>query len=348
MHRTYRSGILIIFALILFSCGDDNTSEQDKTTTTTGVKPKVEKPKPVTVPPFNRDSAYTFVAAQVALGTRQPGSEGIKNARKWMISTLERFGAEVVEQKFDASFYTGETHASVNIIGKINPANPNRIALAAHYDTRFMAEQDSDEARKEQPILGADDGASGVGVLMEIARIVSENPVDLGIDIIFFDAEDQGKRGSQPGSQDTWCIGSQYWSRSPHTPGYKPNFGILLDMVGAKDATFNRENVQGIYRNADQVHDLYRKVWNLAKAMGKGNYFLNRTVSGIVDDHYYVNTIAGITMIDIINKPPSDDKSFGLHWHTHDDNMDVIDKGTLGAVGQVVTAVVYRESTGAF
>ena len=199
MHRIYRSGILIAFAFFVFSCGDDSASDQDTTTTTTAVKPKTEKRKPVTVPPFNRDSAYAFVAAQVAFGTRQPGSEGIKNARKWMISTLERFGAEVVEQKFDASFYTGETHASVNIIGKINPSNPNRVMLAAHYDTRFMAEQDDDEALKDKPILGADDGASGVGVLMEIARLLSEHPIDLGIDIVFFDAEDQGKRGSQPG-----------------------------------------------------------------------------------------------------------------------------------------------------
>jgi Zn-dependent M28 family amino/carboxypeptidase len=346
MHKTYRSGILIIFASFVFACSNDSTS--DKISTPTGVKSKTETRKPVSIPPFNRDSAYTYVADQVAFGTRQPGSEGIENARKWMINTLKRFGAEVIEQKFDARFYTGETHASVNIIGKINPSHKNRIILAAHYDTRFMAEQDSDEARKNEPILGADDGASGVGVLMEIARLINDNPIDLGIDIVLFDAEDQGQRGNQPGSRKTWCIGSQYWSKTPHIRGYKANFGILLDMVGAKDATFNRENVKGEYRNADQVHDLYRNVWSLARAMGKGNHFLNRTVSWIIDDHYYVNTIAGITMIDIINKPPSDNIPFGLHWHTHNDNMDIIDKGTLGAVGQVVTAVLYRESTGAF
>jgi hypothetical protein len=333
-----------MFALFVFACGDDSSSTAD-TVETTAAKPKR---KPVTVPAFNKDSAYAFVAAQVALGTRQPGSEGIKNARKWMISTLERFGAEVQEQKFNATFYTGESHPSVNIIGKINPSHENRVILAAHYDTRFMAEQDKDEAKKNQPILGADDGASGVGVLMELARILSEHPIDMGIDIVFFDAEDQGQRGNQPGSRDTWCIGSQYWSKIPHVKGYRADFGILLDMVGAKDATFNRENVKGVYRNADQVHTIYRNVWSLARAMGKGNYFIDRTVTGIIDDHYYVSTITGIPMIDIINKPPTENVPFGLHWHTHDDNMDIIDKRTLGAVGQVVTAVVYRASTGAF
>jgi len=348
MYTRYRLGFLIVFALFLNSCGDDNTSEKDTATKPPLEIPTASKPIPVAIPPFNRDSAYRFVAEQVAFGTRQPGSDGIEKARKWMIAKLEGYGAEVHEQNFDAAFYTGETHASVNIIGKINPSHSNRIILAAHYDTRFMAEQDSDDLRKNDPIPGADDGASGIGVLLEIARVISENPIDLGIDFVFFDAEDQGQRGNEPGSQNTWCIGSQYWSKTPHINGYRANFGILLDMVGAKDATFNKENVKGIYRNADTVHELYRKVWNLAQAMGKGNYFVNRTVSGIIDDHYFVNTIAGIPMIDIINKPPSENIPFGLHWHTHNDNMSVIDKRTLGAVGQVVTAVIYRESGSGF
>ena len=336
--------VFTLFVLIgLVGCsGDDNTATTD-TTTPEVTTPKPE-PKPVTVPAFNRDSAYAFVSAQVELGPREPGSEAIETCRDWMADKLESYGAVVTRQAFDAAFYYGETHASENIIGAFNPDHPRRVILAAHYDTRFMAEEDSDPARQDDPIDGADDGASGVGVLMEIARLISENPIDLGIDIILFDAEDQGQRGNAQGSIETWCKGSQYWSRRPHVNGYKAEYGILLDMVGASDAFFNRENVNGVVRHAGEVHDLYKRVWSLAKSMGKGRYFQDRTIAGIIDDHYFVNTIAGIPMIDIINKPPTAEQGFGPHWHTHSDNIDIIDKNTLAAVGQVVTAVIYRES----
>ena len=263
-----------------------------------------------------------------------------------MVDKLEKYGASVIEQDFTARFYTGQQVPSVNIIGQFNPDKSQRILLAAHYDTRFMAEEDADESRRDEPIDGADDGGSGVGVLLEIARLINDHPIDIGIDIVFFDAEDQGKRGD--GANETWCLGAQHWGLNTHKPGYKARFGILLDMVGAKNAFFNIENVAGLYPHASQVHSLYQKVWNLARAMGKGRHFQNRQISAIIDDHYFVNLLTGIPMIDIINKPPGNEAGFGDHWHTHNDNLDVIDKNTLGAVGQVVTAVIYRAATGNF
>ena len=340
--------LLLLLPLFVISCGgDEGNTVVDETPVATET-PAKPKPKPVKVPAFNRDSAYNFVAAQVDLGPRPPGSDELAACRDYLANTLERFGATVTRQEFDANFHFGETHASENIIGAFNPDHPNRVILAAHFDTRYIAEEDQNTELQDKPILGADDGASGVGVLLEIARIINENPIDLGIDIVFFDAEDQGQRGGGQETIRTWCLGSQYWSKTPHKPGYSANFGILLDMVGAETAFFNKENVQGAYRHAPEVHELYRKVWNLAKAMGKGKHFQNRTVSGIVDDHYFVNLIAGIPMIDIINKPPTAEQGFGPHWHTHDDNLDIISKSTLGSVGQVVTAVIYRESGGGF
>ena len=343
MNYYIKTAVLaVILAISIVACGDDNSSTGDSSTVTQA-EPKPE-PRSVKVPAFNRDSAFHFVEAQVDFGPREPGSEAIKECRDWMVAKLEQYGAQVTRQEFNATFYYGETHPSENIIGSFNPDHPRRVILAAHYDTRFMAEEDNDPTMQDKPIDGADDGASGVGVLIEIARILSENPIDLGVDIIFFDAEDQGQRGNAQGSVETWCLGSQYWSRRPHVNGYDAEYGILLDMVGAEDAFFNKENVSGAVRHASDVHDLYRRVWSLAKSMGKGRYFQDRTISGIVDDHYFVNTIAGITMIDIINKPPSADVGFGPHWHTHDDDIDIINRNTLAAVGQVVTAVIYRES----
>jgi Zn-dependent M28 family amino/carboxypeptidase len=265
-----------------------------------------------------------------------------------MKDKLESYGAKVYMQEFEAAYHWGERIPSVNVIGAINPDQKRRIILAAHYDTRRIAEEDEDESRREEPIPGADDGGSGVGVLLEIARIVSENKIDLGIDFVFFDAEDQGIRGGGPESTDTWCLGSQHWSRQPHVKGYRAEWGILLDMVGAANATFNRENVRGVYRHSPQLTEYYSKVWNLARSMGKSRYFTDQVISPIIDDHYYVNRIAGIPMIDIINKPAGSDESFGPHWHTHGDDIDIIDKNTLGSVGQVVTAVIYRESAGRF
>jgi hypothetical protein len=266
-----------------------------------------------------------------------------------MAAKLERSGATVIRQKFQARTFDGKVFPSENIIGQFNPENKNRVLLAAHYDTRAIAEEDSDTTRRNQPIAGADDGASGVAVLLEIARLLGEQKISLGVDIIFFDAEDQGTRNSDADPENTsWCLGAQHWSRNPHHPGYKARFGILLDMVGAKNAFFNRENVRSLFPHADEVHQLYTKVWNLGRAMGKGQYFQDRAVQGIIDDHYFVNKIAGIPMIDIINKPPNNPQGFGAHWHTHQDDIGIIDRNTLAAVGQVVTAVVYRTASGKF
>lgn len=331
-------GVALVCAGLMGCRQDTQTEEQTEET------PGTQK-KEVAIPMFDRDSAYAFIEQQLSFGPRNPGSEGIEQCRAWISGKLQGYGIQVVQQEFTARVYTGESYPSMNIIGQVNPGHGRRVILAAHYDTRFMAEEAEDPERRNEPIPGADDGGSGVAVLLEIARVISENPIDLGIDFIFFDAEDQGER---QGENETWCLGAQYWSSNLHKPGYRARYGILLDMVGAKNAFFNQENVSGLYPHAQQVHNLYAKVWNLAKAMGKGRYFQERRVQGIMDDHYFVNVNTGIPMIDIINKPLESTEGFGPHWHTHNDDIDIIDKNTLGAVGQVVTAVIYKESASTF
>jgi len=321
---------LLITILFMVSCTPDPSAPAPKTAT----KPAVKIPK------FNRDSAYVFTEKQVAFGPRLPNTEGHRKCKEWYVQKFKAYGAEVIEQDFQVKSYENKMLNATNIIAQYNPEKTNRVVLAAHWDTRYKAEQDADDKKKKQPILGADDGASGVGMLLEIARQIQANPIGLGVDIVLFDAEDQGDNG---GNETTWCLGSQHWSRNFHKAGYKAKFGILLDMAGAKNARFAKDGTS--MKHASKVMN---KVWKIAQERGYGNYFVNESTGELIDDHKFVNEIAKIPMIDIINRPAGSRSGFGEYWHTHDDNMSVISKSTLRAVGQTVLAVIYRESVGDF
>ncbi len=319
----------LFFFVLVIGCTNDNSTKQ------------VEKPtvQSVQVPRFDADSAYSYVAQQVAFGPRVPNSEGHAQTRDWLIQQFESFGASVIRQDFKATAYTGERLNASNIIAQYNPDASKRIVLAAHWDTRPFADSELETERPNDPILGADDGGSGVGVLLEVARQLGDNPIDMGVDIVLFDAEDYGESGGE--DETTWGLGSQHWSRNPHVNGYDARYGILLDMVGSKGARFPKEGFSVQF--AGPIVD---KIWRLANSMGYGNFFVNETAPAVLDDHYFVNTIAKIPMVDIINKPVNSKTGFGAYWHTHNDNMDIIEKRTLRAVGQVVLAITYREAGG--
>ncbi len=292
------------------------------------------------IPNVNADSAYHFVQKQVDFGPRVPGTEAHKKCAEWFEQKLKSYTPNVIVQEFTANYYHGGSENGYNIIASINPEHKRRVMLSAHWDSRFMADQDDE--RTKEAILGADDGGSGVALLIEIARILKENPIDLGVDIMLWDAEDQGKDGDgTENTTNTWCIGSQYWTRNLHIPNYDAKFGILLDMVGSPNAQFMKEGTSMQYASK-----YMNKTWKLAQKMGYGNYFLDQQASGIIDDHYFINKnlSGGIPTFDIINRPNG--TQFGDYWHTHDDDMDVINKSTLAAVGNVVLAVLYNFSTG--
>lgn len=325
---------LLVFVITFFSGCQDSESRTESSSTVSTVTPP-------SVPSFNRDSAYAFVERQVAFGPRVPNSDAHRACRNWLADQLRSFGAKVRIQDFVANAYTGERLRGSNIIGQFNPAAGKRILLGAHWDSRPFADSPLSTERKGEPILGADDGASGVGVLLEVARLLKESPVQMGVDIVFFDAEDYGE--TEANNQDSWALGAQHWASNTGYRDNPPQYGILLDMVGSKGARFAKEQYSVYFAGP-----VVEKVWTLAQNMGYGNYFVNADGGGITDDHYYVNTIAKIPMIDIINRPIDTETGFGAYWHTHDDNMDIIDKRTLKAVGQVVLAVLYRENAGNF
>ncbi|MCH7411284.1 M28 family peptidase [Belliella sp. DSM 111904] len=291
------------------------------------------------VPEFNADSAYAFIQKQVGFGPRVPMTEGHQLTKEWIIEKFESYGLEVKKQDFQAKTHDGLTWDLTNIIASYNPKATKRIMISAHWDTRRVA--DKDTQRIDQPIDGANDGASGVGMALELARILasSELQPNVGVDFILFDGEDDGEPESsynRNNSQVWWCLGSQHWSKNPHQNGYNAYYGILLDMVGAKGARFYREGYSRHY-----AKNIVNKVWNYGIELGFSDYFILQDAGEITDDHYFVNKDAKIPMINIIEFSPN--TGFGRYHHTHDDNMELIDVRTLKAVGQTVLFTLYQE-----
>ena len=317
----------LIFLITIISCN----SKQEKATIK---KSKVR----IEVPNFNSDSAYFFVERQVSFGPRVISSKAWDQCSKYLTNKLESYGAKVIVQQAPVTTYDQKKHTLRNIIGSYSPEKNNRIALFAHWDSRHVADYDTINTSK--PILGANDGGSGVGVLLEIARNINLKNPKIGVDIIFFDAEDYGQPENSkfPTMNDSWCLGSQYWSKNPHKQNYFAKYGILLDMVGGKDAEFWQEGISSYYAS-----NIIKKVWDIAHNIGYSNFFIYKKSPQIMDDHYYVNTITGIPTIDIIEYDPFSKTNFNKHWHTHADNMNNVDRETLKAVGQTVMRVIYSE-----
>ncbi len=329
MNRKYMIGALSII-LTCTACGGSKNQKADT------IQSEILT---VSVPQFNADSAYQYVKDQVDFGPRVPNSKEHVDCGNYLAQQLENFGAQVSNQYADLITYDGTLLKARNIIGAYQPANKKRIALFAHWDSRPWADADEDPKNHYKPILGANDGASGVGVLLEIARQLQQQQPNLGIDIILLDAEDYGyHQATNKHGEESWCLGSQYWSRVPHVPGYNARFGILLDMVGGHDPKFYRE-----YHSDKYARDINRKVWKAAKKLGYDNYFIDEMGAPAIDDHLFINQIAGIKTIDIIPFNPEGDYSFDPAWHTINDNMDNINPRTLEAVGQTVMEVIYNE-----
>jgi glutaminyl-peptide cyclotransferase len=328
--------ILIFFsiaALMFVACTPSGKKDRSQS----------EKPKnPVKVPAFNSDSAYHFLQQQLAFGPRIPNSKPHEAAGNFFVETLKSFGARVSVQEFEATAFNGSKLHLKNIIASYFPEKPKRILLAAHWDTRPFADKDNE--KPNATFQGANDGASGVAVLLEIARVLpSAQPPDVGIDIILFDGEDYGERvNMEPPRlpetlQSWWCLGSQHWARNKHVAGYSAYYGILLDMVGATNAQFHKEGYSVEF--APSITD---QVWNTADDLGYSHFFIKRNQAGVTDDHLFVNTLAKIPMINIVNYDAGQGY-FGDFHHTRNDNLELINRKTLKAVGETVMTVLYQE-----
>ena len=299
-------------------------------------------------PAFNADSAYAFCEAQCAFGPRVMNSATHDQCEQWIVSKFQSYGLSVTTQKTTLKGYDGTPLHATNIVASYRPELTERILLCAHWDSRPWADNDPDPANHHKPVLAANDGASGVAVMLEIARLLGLQLTDdslqlnkIGVDFVCFDAEDWGvpQWSDATDTGDSWALGAQYWAAHPHVESYKARFGILLDMVGGEGAQFYQEGMSMQYASS-----VVTKVWRAAQVVGFGSLFPMQKGGYITDDHLPVNTVAHIPCIDIIPYyPDCAQSSFGPTWHTVNDDMSHISHNTLQAVGQTVIQVLFSE-----
>ncbi|MGH7475478.1 MAG: M28 family peptidase [Longimicrobiales bacterium] len=307
--------LAMLAALAAASCGTSNGSENGARTG------RVSAPGPE----FDAEAAFELLRRQVAFGPRVPGSAPHRAQLEWMVEYLRERADTVWVQAFTHRRPDGDTVPMANVVAGFRPDADARILLLAHWDTRPTADQDPDPARRDQPIDGANDGASGTAVLLQLADVLSRHSPPIGVDLLFTDGEDFG-------AHDEMYLGASYFAAN-QPPGYPPLYGILIDMVGDRDPLFPIESSSVYY--APEVVD---RVWTLAEDIGYGRYFPRREAGSVGDDHIPLNE-AGIRTIDII------DFEYGpnhRYWHTHQDVIENTSPTGLKAVGQVLTALVFR------
>ena len=293
---------------------------------------------------FSADSAYTYIAQQLAFGARVPGTQAHEACGDWLVSELARHGAQVKNQHGTMTNYAGKPQTIRNIVAILEGNTSHAILLCAHWDCRPWSDEEELYEDRFEPVMGANDGASGVGVILEMVRQLSirksKGEFIPTVQVVFFDCEDMGTPAHFTGSQrdHTWCLGSQYWAQQLKIQNskFKINYGVLLDMVGDPSATFPKE-----YFSMQYAGGYVEQLWRTAQRLGYGRYFVQQaTYYPITDDHYYVSTIAGIPCVDIIDYKTNTETGFAEWWHTQHDDIQNINKQTLQAVGETVLTTI--------
>jgi Zn-dependent M28 family amino/carboxypeptidase len=325
--------LLIAIALLVTGCNQPvkhGAGQQDST---------ANRPA-VAVPVFSEDSAYESARVQLAFGPRVPNTPAHEKCADYLAGKLKTYTPDVIVQKGTILAFNGTRLNFRNIIASWKPASANRILLCAHWDSRPWADHDPDPKNRTKPVDAANDGAAGVGVLLEVARQLSLTAPQIGVDIILFDAEDYGppEAMKMEHSDQYWGQGAQYWAENPHKTDYTARYGILLDMVGAKNATFLMEGVSMEYAS-----DIVKSVWSTANRIGYSSYFIFEQGGYITDDHVPINRIRNIPTIDMIHLDKNSETGFYPYWHTTGDTFDKIDKNTLKVVGQTLLTVIFEE-----
>lgn len=330
LKHIFFSGLALM--TVCCSCSQSASQSNASKTTNTEAGTVVSKPK------FNADSALYYVKQQLDFGPRVPGTEAQQLCGSWLENELIRHGATVKVQRTEATAYDGTKLPVINLVGSYNPEAKMRVLLISHWDCRHVADNDPDVSKRNQPVDGANDGASGVGVLLELARLAKQQLPQVGIDIFLTDVEDYGAPDDWKGSHDEkwWGMGTQLWCQQAVKEGYRAQYGILLDMVGAPDATFYRE-----YYSERYASSYVDQIWQTAAGMGYGQMFINQRGGGITDDHVFVNQILGLPTVDIIDTRMDQDGTFYPYWHTTGDTLDKLSAETLQKVGNLLVKLLW-------
>jgi len=309
------------FALSFFSCSQQQQQSNPQPS------PAIEQ---ATVPTFDAQQAFTYLTTQTDLGPRNPGSKGHDACLKYLQGELSKYAEAVTVQNFTGADHKGKQHQLTNVVSSFNLQATDRILLTAHWDSRPWADEDKDPKKQTTPVLGANDGASGVAVLLEIARLLKQNPPPIGVDMVLFDGEDMGKSGST----DTWCLGSKHFARSK-APGFNPRFAVNLDMVGDAMLAIPREQYSEEY-----APDVMNLIYSTARALSIPQ-FVEKPGRPTYDDHIPLNE-ANIRAVDLIDFDYPDESN--RYWHTSEDTPDKCSPQSLEAVGTVLLHIIYSKA----
>jgi len=330
--RAGRESFLFFFLLLIFFASCTGKTKRGDTADTIALSP---------APTFVADSAMVYIQAQCAFGPRVPGSAAHEACADWIVRTFSRFGTEVSEERTTLNGYDGQPMSCRNIQASMNPEATDRVLITAHWDSRAWADNDPDAANHHTPVMAANDGASGVAVMLEMARVIQQTGLSYGVDFVCFDLEDQGtpQWAERDSDESYWCLGSTYWAQQAAVKGYRARYGINLDMVGGRGARFLMEGFSMQYGRP-----IVGMVWHLGIQLGFGQYFIPKDGGYITDDHLPVNRITRIPCIDIIPCVDNAASSFGDTWHTISDTPENIDPEALRAVGQTLLQLIYNDN----
>ena len=274
------------------------------------------------IPEFDEDRAFQDLLTQCDFGPRNPGSDGHRECGDWLIETLRDLTSDVVPQHFAyVSRARKDTMRLMNVIARFQSHLKDKIVIGAHWDTRPWADMDPNPDFRTTPILGANDGASGVAVLLELARLFSQHPPPVSVELVFFDGEDSGIEGSM----DEWALGSRYYGMN--LIGELPRWGVVVDIVGEIDAVYSVE-----IQSQELAPRLVRALWGLAEKLQIYNFDPNPGPA-VWDDHIMLNRY-GIPSVDIIDFDYQ-------YWHTLEDTPDKCSPQSLDNVGTVLVHWIY-------
>jgi glutaminyl-peptide cyclotransferase len=286
---------------------------------------------------FDGGSAFEYIKAQVAFGPRVPGTTGHRRTGDWIVAQMRQRADTVIEQRWTHTTMTGEQLPMRNILARIRPSATDRVLYIAHWDTRPRADYDPIPENRSRPIDGANDGASGVALLIGVADALKKTPPNVGVDLLFVDGEDYGHFGDLATHKDV-LIGATYFAEHLPSPGYHPIFGVVWDMVADLDQQFLHESqsVQG-------APEVVARVWQTAADLGYAKHFLTQSAGSIDDDHVPLLR-KGLRVIDVIDLRYGPLNASGNavpnHHHTTNDTIDKVSAASLQVVGDVAVALV--------